>query len=648
MKKTKIEFHFSSILLFTMLGIIILHMGISDFMSAKTLKNEITQNLNNDNKLISDAVSDKLIELFRRPSDELMVITNTINETTDYSKGFDEGVHITKNMRNFDRLILVDESEKVINVWPYNSYIFGIDQSGTGYNKTLRDDRKPFWSSTYINYTSGEISIDLVMPLKTGYIVGTIYLEELSKIVTSLKNKPGTIVAIADTNDTYLAHTDSEKVKQRVKDSYLLDLSLNKSLNKKGEVQIDGQLMIPFVKTLDNYGWSVVIYYPVSLYEKPVMTLISKIIVVQLGSLLLIILFMFFISTYLNKVLSSLFGFIKNIEDGNYNIKSPQIFLKEFKDVITGFEHMASKIKYRETQILDKNIEIKKMNEELEVKIKERTIDLELANQNLNHTMQSLIQTQEKLIQQEKLSSLGSLVEGIAHEVNTPLGISITTSTFMEKEINELTETLGKGDLSINEIKDFLETMQESGAILSSSLKQSSQLIDNFKNISVKQKSFSMVDASVYEILVAVFMELGYSINDPKFKIHISPENIKIHCFPEDIVLILFNLLRNALVHGIKEKSQGEIIITITSEGNGIVMVVKDSGKGISSENLSRIFDPFYTTHRGNIEGGSRGLGLYIVYNLIDKRYHGSIECDSIEDNNTTFTVKIPNCLALE
>ena len=110
----------------------------------------------------------------------------------------------------------------------------------------------------------------------------------------------------------------------------------------------------------------------------------------------------------------------------------------------------------------------------------------------------------------------------------------------MEKEINETMENLNKGKMSINDIKEFLETMQESGVILSSSLKQSSQLIDNFKNISVEQKSFSMVDASISEILGAVFMELGYRINDPRFKIHVSPEKLKIHCFPEDIVLILF------------------------------------------------------------------------------------------------------------
>ena len=630
MRKPKIELHFKSLLLFTMLAIIFLHMGISDFMSARALKEEITANISTDNKLIAEALSDNLIEMFSHPSDELNVIKNTINETNDYKIGFNEGIKITTHMRSFDRLLLVDNAEKVISVWPDNSYILGMDQSGTGYNKILNQNKTQFWSSTYINYTNGDISIDLIMPLNQGYLVGTIYLEELSDLILALDSKPGTIIAIADTNNTYLAHTDYEKVRQRLKDKYLLELSTNKTVGTKGEVDIDGELMIPFVKTLDNNGWSVVVYYPVSLYEKPVWTLISKILVFQLGSLLFIVLFMFFISSYLNKIINSLLGFIKNIENGHYDITSPNVFLMEFKDVITGFEHMASKIKNREKQILDKNIEINKMNEELEIKIKERTIDLELANQNLNNTMLSLIETQEKLIQQEKLSSLGGLVEGIAHEVNTPLGISITTSSFMQREIHALIEKKNKAPTSDEDINEFIETMQESELILNSSLKQVSELIDNFKNISVQEKSFSMVDALASDILGSVFLELGYDINNPLFKTNIEPKDMKIHCFPEDIVLILFNLIRNALVHGINKQPDGVISVNMISNGNGITISVHDTGKGISKEYHSRIFDPFYTTLRGNMDSGSKGLGLYIIYNLIEKRYKGSIDCDSI------------------
>ena len=585
--------------------------------------------------------------MFRSPSNELNVIASTINKSTDYIEGFNEGIDITSHMRSFDRVILVDNDDKVTTVWPYNSYVLGMDQSGSGYKGVLNNKNTQFWSSTYINYTNGKTSIDLIIPLSTGYLIGTIYLEELSSLLSSLEDKPGTIIAITDNSNTYIAHTDPVKVRQRIKDSYLVSLYNNSTpITNQQEVKIDGIRMKPFVKELNDYGWNILVYYPISLYEKPVWNLITKTLLVQLVTLILVLIILTIGLNYFNKIIKSMIDFIKNIEEGNYDIKSPNIILSEPKEVITRFEHMAIKIKNREHQILDKNKEIQSINDDLEIRINERTVDLELANQNLNHTMQSLIETQERLIQQEKLSSLGNLVEGISHEINTPLGICITTSTFIEKEISDAFRQVHTKGLSKDELIEFLETMDESSKILSSSLKQTGHLIDNFKNISVSQKSFSMVESLISEIIGAVFLELGYSITDPKFDINISPSSLKINCFPEDMVLILFNLLRNAIVHGIALKSDGKISIDVKQQENGIVINVTDNGKGIPKSDLKRIFEPFYTTQRGSIEKGSRGLGLYIIYNLVDKRYNGSIECDSTEGSGSSFIVTIPDCIA--
>lgn len=606
MAKQNFEFKLKSVLLVFIIAVILIHMGISDLMSARTLQRDISSSVDEYNKLLAEALSDKLIEMFRSPSNELNVIATSINKSADFVKGFDEGVNLTAHMRSFDRVILVDNDEKVITVWPYNNYVLGMDQSGSGYKTVLEKNRITFWSSTYINYTNGKTSIDLIIPLKTGYLIGTIYLEELSSLLSSLEDKPGTIIAITDNSNTYIAHTDPEKVRQRIKDSYLVSLYNNSGdYANKQEIQIDGIRMKPFVKELNDYGWNILVYYPISLYEKPVWNLITKILLVQLVTLILVLIILTIGFNYFNKI-----------------------------------------IKNREHQILDKNKEIQSINDDLEIRINERTVDLELANQNLNHTMQSLIETQERLIQQEKLSSLGNLVEGISHEINTPLGICITTSTFIEKEISDAFRQVHTKGLSKDELIEFLETMDESSKILSSSLKQTGHLIDNFKNISVSQKSFSMVESLISEIIGAVFLELGYSITDPKFDINISPSSLKINCFPEDMVLILFNLLRNAIVHGIALKSDGKISIDVKQQENGIVINVTDNGKGIPKSDLKRIFEPFYTTQRGSIEKGSSGLGLYIIYNLVDKRYNGSIECDSTEGSGSSFIVTIPDCIA--
>lgn len=646
MAKQKILFHFRTALIAVVLIALILHLGMTDTLSARELNKEITASVDSDNELIAEALSDKLAELLKRPAQELGVVALSMKNTNNQEAGFDEGIRITDQMRSFDRVLLVNAENKVVKVWPFNTYIFGMDQSGTRYAETLRDKRNAFWSGTYINYTNGQTAIDLVVPVTAGYLVGTIYLEDLNDVISSLKTKTDTIVAIVDRNGTYLAHSDPQRVQQREKDPYLRQNNLTGERAPGRDISLSGSMVRPFVKKMEEYGWTIVVYYPTSLYQKPVWALLGRMIAIQMISLIVVLMILVLCGNYFNAMTQRMVGFMRSIAAGDYRIESPPVYLSEFGDMIGSFKRMSKEIEGREEEIIEKSRQIQLLNEQLETKIIERTADLELANQNLTHTMQTLVATQGKLVQQEKLISLGSLVDGIAHEVNTPIGIGITTSTFLENELRIAMAQNEDGGLSHEELREFFETIQESARILSESLQRAGELIENFKHITVGQKSSDMVVSSMNDIVGAVLMESGLKLSGVSLTVKIEPEGLQIRCFPEEIVLILFNLLRNAIVHGLDGRKDGAIEILARQENQGVRIDVKDNGVGIPEENIKRVFDPFFTTRRGGSSSGGSGLGLNILYNLITNRYNGHIECKSKTNEGTTFCVSLPDCVA--
>ncbi len=646
MAKRRIPFRFKTALITVILMALVLHIGITDIMSARELNKKITASVDSDNELIAEALSDKIAEMLKRPVEELTVIALSIVNMGNPEDGFDEGLRITGHMRSFDRILLVNSERKVSKVWPFDAYMFGMDQSGTGYAEIIKENPASFWSGTYINYTTGQTAVDLVMPVKSGYLVGTIYLEGLNDVISSLKVKPDTIVALADSNGTYLAHTDIERVRQRGKDPYLMHTALMGTLKKGTDFNLDGSMVRPFVKEVEEYGWRVVVYYPTSVYQRPVWELLARMLAIQVGSLLAVLMILIVGGNYFNSMIEKMVGFTQSIAAGDYRIESPRVYFSEFGDMISRFKVMAEGIEAREAEITEKSQEIQQLNGQLETRINERTADLEQANQNLTHTMQILVATQEQLVQQEKLTALGSLVEGIAHEVNTPIGIGITTSTFLEKEIRGAIQQNNDGRLSQEALGDFFETLQESSRILSESLKNAGGLIENFKHITVGQKSSDMVLSPMNDIIGAVLVESGLKLSGISLVVRVEPEHLQIRCFPEDIVLILFNLLKNAIIHGLEGRRDGVIEIFIRQNTNAVEMEVRDNGVGISGENIKRIFDPFFTTRRGSSGNSGSGLGLNILYNLITKRYNGVIECKSTLNEGTVFYVSLPDCVS--
>ncbi len=269
--------------------------------------------------------------------------------------------------------------------------------------------------------------------------------------------------------------------------------------------------------------------------------------------------------------------------------------------------------------------EIKKLYEELENRVEERT-------EELKHVM-------GQLMEQEKMASLGGIVSGVAHEINTPLGIGVTIGSYLKKIHEEMADAFQNGHLSKTKLVEFIQNNRESYEILETNLTRAAELVNSFKKISVDQSSEDQIYFNLYEYLQMILLSLKHEYKNKDYYIQVicNPE-IELYSYPGAFSQIFTNFLLNSFIHGFKNRNEGHIKISADwhPENKKLIMIYEDDGRGISPENLDHIFEPFYTTNRS--EGGS-GLGLYIVYNLITQKLKGNIHCSSVEGKGTKFTI---------
>ncbi len=293
--------------------------------------------------------------------------------------------------------------------------------------------------------------------------------------------------------------------------------------------------------------------------------------------------------------------------------------------LILAYDDITDKHQY-ETKILD-------LNAQLERRVDERT-------QSLTDALQKLTIAQTELVRSEKLSALGALVAGVAHELNTPIGNSLTVASTLQDNAKAFAEDMAKG-LSRSRLEKFVNSSCLGADILVSSLHQAAELVSSFKQIAVDQSSMNRRLFRLSETISEIMLTLGPGIRKTSHTvIPTISTDILMESYPGPLVQILTNLINNAFLHGFEGRENGKVFITADMHGpEHIQMTVRDDGAGISESNLARVFDPFFTTKLG--KGGS-GLGLNIVYNLVQDVLGGTITVTSQAGKGTCFTLMLP------
>lgn len=263
---------------------------------------------------------------------------------------------------------------------------------------------------------------------------------------------------------------------------------------------------------------------------------------------------------------------------------------------------------------------------------------------NAEQALQQLVRTQQTLVESERLASLGGLVAGVAHEINTPVGITLTTASHLATTTLHITEQLEHGGIKKSDFQAYLDTAKECCELILSNAERAANLIHSFKQVAVDQTSEQRRDFQLNDYLNEIVTSLKPRFKRSQTSIDIECEDdLLLDSYPGAVSQVVTNLLVNALVHGFDEQPGGAIHIRAErSDNRKIRLSIQDNGKGIPAENLNRVFDPFFTTRRGS--GGS-GLGLHIVYNIVRQRLGGSIEVHSEVGQGSTFTITMP-CIA--
>ncbi len=284
--------------------------------------------------------------------------------------------------------------------------------------------------------------------------------------------------------------------------------------------------------------------------------------------------------------------------------------------------------------------EVRRLNTELESRVAQRTSALQEANQQLQDTLNRLEATQQHLVTAEKMAALGELVAGVAHEINTPVGVAVTGASHFQKRSRELMRAFEAGSLRRADFESYLKLADESSTMLLNNLERAANLVQSFKQVAVDQSSEAPRRFKVVAYTHEVLLSLRPKLKKTQHAVHVEgPEDLEVDTFPGALSQIITNLVVNSLVHAFEHKPTGAMTFTYAERDGQLEMVYHDDGCGIPQESLGRIFDPFYTTRRGR--GGS-GLGLHILYNIVSAKLGGSVACESTVGVGTTFTIRFP------
>ena len=247
---------------------------------------------------------------------------------------------------------------------------------------------------------------------------------------------------------------------------------------------------------------------------------------------------------------------------------------------------------------------------------------------------------QSDLMRQEKLASLGALVAGIAHEVNTPLGICVTAVSHLVEETHQVRLQFSENQVTERYLLTFLESADDTLRVLASNTSRASGLIRSFKQVAVDHSS-----DDIREIALADYIEETLKSLRPRLKhtrhtiaIDCDPE-LRVRSVPGALSQILTNLVINSIVHGFEHIEEGRVQITARRDSKTLTIEYQDNGSGMTADALKHLFDPFYTTKRGR--GGS-GLGANIIYNLVTAKLGGAIAVDSAPGLGLHYRIRLP------
>jgi len=279
-------------------------------------------------------------------------------------------------------------------------------------------------------------------------------------------------------------------------------------------------------------------------------------------------------------------------------------------------------------------------NENLNKLVDYRTESISIVNQELELSLEQLKTTQDQLIMREKHAALGELVAGVAHEINTPLGVCVTAVSYMHDMIKTLIDDLDEGVLKKSKLIDSFNHLSDSSTIIASNLDRASKLVSSFKKLSADQyfEEYRSIDLKEYMEYILHTVSPIFNKTTHEIKVDIN-QTVKFMSYPGALSQVFTNLLMNSIVHGFDRREKGLINIKANIVDNRVIIDYYDDGNGIRQEISDKVFNPFFTTRR---DIGNTGLGMHIVFNIVHQQLKGMIQLLYDVDQGVHFRIILP------
>lgn len=322
----------------------------------------------------------------------------------------------------------------------------------------------------------------------------------------------------------------------------------------------------------------------------------------------------------------------------NYHLRLPPAKYNEISQFSIGVNGILDKLQRVCLHSEASDQQHKALTNELEVKIAQRTQALRAANSELIEALEELHASQHRRIETERLASMTDMVAGIAHEINTPIGLSVTAASILEEQLNAFSNDIE--NLSTNASTNILHELKSNIAIVQRNLARASELIGSFRSLAFEHAKEAPEAINLKLLAESVASHIRPLLQQgPIVTLQVEAPDQIITQRRRPLETIIAELLENALLHGFKGQEKGTIELQVDNNDELLFISCQDNGLGMNDEMQHRIFEPFMTSTR---VGGHTGLGMHLVYNLVTQILKGSIECESTLGKGTLITVKIP------
>ena len=557
------------------------------------------------------------------------------------AEGGFKAIYLINPKGHVEYVALPEEMQQV------RSNVVGADLSRNPLVISVRYLGRRAWSDRYLSALSGDATIGLAIPFNGHTLLGEVAPGFASEVLRAGTADLAYQVLVVDRAGEYVVGKNlSESERLRNWAAELRGVSLDPTGDVR-QIKFSGRPYDTGLARSDKLQWTFMAAYPTGMHNPRVRVTILLVLVGFAGSILLGLVLAPLWAARMSAPLRDLIAQTRALSSGKFGGKVTRGRILEFNQLAADMESMAAAIRERQSE-LEKSEErllqslqnVQQLNLLLEHRVELRTLDLERANRELSEAMQTLKLAQGELVRSETLASLGNLVGGVAHELNTPIGNGVMAVSTLHDQVKSFRREMASG-LRRSTLEAFVGRVERGSEIAVRNLQRANDLIASFKQVAVDQTSAQRRRFMLSEVIDEILMTMQPTLKRTPYRIEREiPGELAMESYPGPLGQVLTNLLTNALNHGLEGRAHGLIRISAERYGDDqVILRVADDGAGISPELFPRIFDPFVTSKLGR--GGS-GLGLHIVWNTVTVVLGGSITVDSKPDQGSEFRIILP------